>query len=171
MIDNENARVELLEALRLEHGDALFRYALRHTRDRELAEDVVQECFARAWARPASVSGSHDAARAWLYTVVRNLIIDDARSARHKRELLVDETPERSTPDRTDALLDRMLMADALSSLSLEHRAVVVQAYYLGRSTREIATELGIADGTVKSRLHYGLKALRLALQERGVTR
>ena len=48
---------------------------------------------------------------------------------------------------------------------------MIVGAHYLGRSTREIAEQEGIAEGTVKSRLHYGMRALRLALQERGVTR
>jgi RNA polymerase sigma-70 factor (ECF subfamily) len=67
-------------------------------------------------------------------------------------------------------VLDSWLVADALVSLSPAHRAVVVGAYYGGRSVAELATELGIAPGTVKSRLHYGLRALRLALQEKGVT-
>jgi RNA polymerase sigma-70 factor (ECF subfamily) len=79
--------------------------------------------------------------------------------------------PDASGRDETDARLDAWLLADALSSLSLEHRAVIVHAYYGGRSTAEISRELGIPEGTVKSRMHYGLRALRLALQEKGVTR
>ena len=70
-----------------------------------------------------------------------------------------------------DAVLDRMLVSDALGALSRDHRAVIVAVHYLGRSVREIAETEGIAEGTVKSRLHYGMRALRLALQERGVTR
>ncbi len=62
-------------------------------------------------------------------------------------------------------------MEEALAGLSVEHRAVIVRAYYGGRSVAGIAEELGIPEGTVKSRLHYGLRALRLALQEKGVTR
>ena len=58
-----------------------------------------------------------------------------------------------------------------LSERPIEHRAVIVHAYYGGRSTAEIARELGIPEGTVKSRMHYGLRALKLALQEKGVTR
>jgi len=150
-------RADLLAALQAEHGDALFRYALRHTRDRGFAEDVVQESFARAWARPASVAGSSESARAWLFTVVRNLIVDDVRSARRTRELLTDEPPERVDADRTDAVLDRMLLTDALASLSPEHRAVVVSAYYLGSSTRETAEQLGIGIATLYRKLRsYG---------------
>jgi RNA polymerase sigma-70 factor (ECF subfamily) len=61
-------------------------------------------------------------------------------------------------------------VADALVELSPEHRAVVVGAYFRGRSVAELAAEEGIPAGTVKSRLHYALRALRLALQEKGVT-
>jgi RNA polymerase sigma-70 factor (ECF subfamily) len=55
--------------------------------------------------------------------------------------------------------------------LSPEHRAVVKRSYYLGWTTAQIAADLDIAEGTVKSRLHYAVRALRLTLQEMGVTR
>ena len=71
----------------------------------------------------------------------------------------------------TDATLDRWLVSDALQSLSPEHRNAVVSAHYLGHSVAEIALREGIPEGTVRSRVHYALRALRLALQERGVTR
>jgi RNA polymerase sigma-70 factor (ECF subfamily) len=67
-------------------------------------------------------------------------------------------------------VLDAWLVSDALAELSDEHRAVIVHAYYGGRSISEISRELDVPEGTVKSRLHYGLRAMRLALQERGVT-
>lgn len=161
----------LLRALADEHGPDLFRFVLRQTQDRGMAEDVVQETLARAWQHPERVAEGRDAARAWLFTVARNLVIDDARSARKRRELGVEEVPERRVEDGVDAVLDRLLVADALASLSREHRTVIVEAHYLGRPVREIAEREGIAEGTVKSRLHYGMRALRLALQERGVTR
>jgi RNA polymerase sigma-70 factor (ECF subfamily) len=167
-VDDQDA---LLRTLADEHGPDLFRFALRQTRDRELAEDIVQETLARAWRHPGRIAAGRDAARAWLFTVARNLVIDDARSARRRRELGVEEVPERPVDDGVDAVLDRMLVFDALASLSRDHRAVIVAAHYLGRSVREIAEQEGVAEGTVKSRLHYGMRALRLALQERGVTR
>ena len=61
-------------------------------------------------------------------------------------------------------------MADALRALSQEHRAVIVETYYRGRSVAEAAAALGIPAGTVKSRCYYALRALKLALAERGVT-
>jgi RNA polymerase sigma-70 factor (ECF subfamily) len=114
---------------------------------------------------------SETSARAWLFTVARNLVIDGARSARHTHEITTDTLPDAPGDDDTDARLDAWLVADALASLSLEHRSVIVHAYYGGRSTAEIARQLDIPEGTVKSRMHYGLRALRLALQEKGVTR
>jgi RNA polymerase sigma-70 factor (ECF subfamily) len=167
-VDEQDA---LLRTLADEHGPDLFRFVVRQTRDRELAEDIVQETLARAWRHPAKIAAGRDAARAWLFTVARNLVIDDARSAHKRRELGVEEVPERPVDDGVDAVLDRMLVSDALGSLSRDHRVVIVEAHYLGRSVREIADREGIAEGTVKSRLHYGMRALRLALQERGVTR
>lgn len=61
-------------------------------------------------------------------------------------------------------------MGDALATLTPEHREVIRQAYYGGKDTTSIAAALEIPEGTVKSRLHYGLRALRLALEERGVS-
>jgi RNA polymerase sigma-70 factor (ECF subfamily) len=161
----------LLRALHDEHAGPLWRYVVRLTGDRALAEDIVQETLLRAWRRPKVLDQCESSARAWLFTVARNLVIDGTRSARSIHEVGVDSLPERITADETDSLLDSWLVSDALAGLSYEHRAVVVHAYYGGRSIAEIARELQIPEGTVKSRLHYGLRALRLALQEKGVTR
>jgi RNA polymerase sigma-70 factor (ECF subfamily) len=161
----------LLRAVHDAHAPSLQRYVLRLTRDPEFAEDVVQEALLRAWRTPRILERGDDEARAWLYTVARNLVIDDRRSARHTREFATDEVPERAAHDETDALLDRWLLADALLSLSPEHRRTIVNSYYLGRTAVEIADAEGVPVGTVRSRAHYALRALRLALQERGVTR
>ena len=67
--------------------------------------------------------------------------------------------------------MDRLLIGDALAQLSPEHRGVVRRSYYQGWTTAQIAEDLQIAEGTVKSRLHYALRALRLILQEMGVAR
>ncbi len=163
----------LLRALHDEHARPLWRYVMSLAHDAALADDIVQETLLRAWRKPAVLDQHEASARAWLFTVARNLVIDDRRSARARHELATDELPEASavTPDLAEAILDRWLVGDALASLSLEHRVVVVHAYYGGRSIAEIAAELDIPEGTVKSRLHYALRALRLALQEKGVTR
>jgi RNA polymerase sigma-70 factor (ECF subfamily) len=161
---------QLLQALHDEHSGALTRFVYRLTGDSALAQDVVQETLLRAWKHPHILEQSTGSARAWLFTVARNLVIDERRSAHHRHELTTGSVPERSSPDGIDAILDSWLVADALASLSEEHRVVLVQTYYLGRSVAETASSLGIPSGTVKSRMHYALRALRLALQERGVT-
>lgn len=168
MADDE---AELLRALHAEHAAPLRRYVLRLTGDRALADDIVQETLMRAWRKPSVLDQSDRSARAWLFTVAHNLVIDATRSASRKHEVGPNAAPEASTEDRTDALLDAWLIADALRALSTEHREVIVHAYYAGRSIAEIASELDVPPGTVKSRLHYGLRALRLSLQESGVTR
>jgi RNA polymerase sigma-70 factor (ECF subfamily) len=109
-----------------------------------------------------------------LYRVARNVIIDERRSARFRREVRSPDPTdgfEQRGPDEVDAALDRLLIADALMHLSPEHRAVVRRSHYLGWTIAQIADDLQIPEGTVKSRLHYALHALRLTLQEMGVTR
>ncbi|WP_314175451.1 sigma-70 family RNA polymerase sigma factor [Streptomyces winkii] len=164
-------RSEHLRLLHELHGRDLLRYVHRHTGDVQLAEDIVQETLARVWKNPRVLEGTAEAVRPWLFTVARNLVIDDRRRARRLHERSVGELPEKASEDDTASALDRMLICEALESLSPDHRTVVVDAYYLGRTVTDIAARLQIPEGTVKSRLHYGLRALRLALQERGVTR
>ena len=163
-------QAERLRAVHDDHGPALHRYVLRLTNgDSQFAEDVVQEALLRLWRKPQILEQSTGNVRAWLYTVARNLVIDDRRSARFGRESTTDEVPERPSRDAIGPAFDKWLLADALKSLSKEHRTAIVRAYYLGESVADIARRERIAEGTVKSRLHYALKALRNSLQEKGV--
>jgi RNA polymerase sigma-70 factor, ECF subfamily len=165
-------RAALLRAVHDEHGQALLRYVLRLTNgDMPFAEDVVQEALLRLWRKPDILEQPTDSVRAWTFTVARNLVIDDRRSARFAREWSTDVLPERQTGDPIDPAFDKWILSDALMSLSQEHRTAVVRCYYLGQTVADIARQEGIAEGTVKSRLHYAVKALRNALQERGVVR
>jgi RNA polymerase sigma-70 factor (ECF subfamily) len=162
-----------LRALHDAHARELYLFVLRLTRDHGLAQDVVQETLVRAWRHPEVLARSDDSARAWMFTVARHLVVDDRRSARHRHELAVDapaDLPGTSRRDETQSVLDAWLVSDALATLSPEHRAVVVGAYYGGRSVAELAAEHEVPEGTVKSRMHYAMRALRLALQERGVS-
>lgn len=171
MEDHETA---LMRGLYDEHATALWRYAVRLTGDPARAEDVVQETLLRAWQHPEVTDDRERSPRAWLFTVARNMIIDEQRSSRFRREsdsLDVPGAPDPAGRDDVDSALDRLLLGDALAQLSAEHRAVIRRSYYQGWTTAQIAEDLQIPEGTVKSRLHYAMRTLRLALQEMGVTR
>jgi RNA polymerase sigma-70 factor (ECF subfamily) len=160
-----------LAALFDAHAAPLRRYVVSLTGDDATADDVVQETLLRAWRTPHILAEEPESLRGWMLTVARHIVVDEARSARRRHEVVVAELPERAGADDAESLLDGILIEDALSTLTPDHRAVIVHAYYLGRSVAQTAAALDIPEGTVKSRLHYGIRALRLALQERGVTR
>jgi RNA polymerase sigma-70 factor (ECF subfamily) len=164
----------MMRTLHDEHAAALWAYCVRLTGDRARAQDVVQEVLLRAWRHPEVLDQSERSARAWLFTVARHLVIDEWRTGRAHREVSTDVLPEpRPTGDSdgTDRLLQSWVVAEALDRLSPDHREVLVECYYRGRSVAQAAQNLGIPPGTVKSRTHYALRALRLALQEMGEVR
>jgi RNA polymerase sigma-70 factor (ECF subfamily) len=161
----------LMQQLHDEHAAALWGFCLHLTGDRSRAEDVAQETLLRAWQHPEVLVGSRSV-RSWLFKVARNLVIDEWRSKRYQNERPTDQVIEVGEPvDETDAVLQAWVVADAVSQLSGEHRAVLVECYYRGRSVAEASRRLGVPEGTVKSRTHYALRALRLALEEMGVGR
>jgi RNA polymerase sigma-70 factor (ECF subfamily) len=162
---------DLLRALHDEHAAALWAYTVRLTGgDRGRAQDVVQETLLRAWRHPEALDATRGEIRPWLFTVARRLVIDDWRSGRSRRERVTDTVPEQAVADDTDHALDRQLVTAALARLSPEHRAVIAECYFRGASVAEAARTLGVPPGTVKSRTHYALRALRLALEEMGVS-
>ena len=166
------AEAALMKALYDEHAAVLWRYALRLTGDSSHAEDVVQETLLRAWQHPEVIGDTERSARAWLFTVARNMIIDDRRSARYRNVVAstdVDGAPEQATPDEVNSALDRLLIADAMTQLSPEHRAVVDRSYYRGWTTAQIAADLDIAEGTVKSRLNRGRAELAKVLRRQKI--
>lgn len=160
---------DLMRALHDQHASALWSYVVGLTGgDRARAQDVVQETLLRAWRTPAVLNQSQGSVRGWLYTVARRIVIDEWRTSRFRREVVTDAVPERGHTDETDAVVNREVVIQAMRQLSDEHRAVLVECYLRGASVAEAAQRLGIAPGTVKSRTHYALRALRLILNETG---
>jgi RNA polymerase sigma-70 factor (ECF subfamily) len=162
---------EVSRALFAEHAEALLAYVQRLLRgDRQLAEDIVQETLLRAWRDGDKVPAR--ARRPWLFVPARHLVIDSYR-ARQARppEVTAELLDLTAKDDDLDAALDAIVVIDALRTLSPEHRAVLFDSYYRGQTANQIAATRGIPAGTVRSRMHYALRAMRLALHERGVDR
>lgn len=154
------------------YRQALLVYVLHLVNgDRHMAEDVVQETLLRAWQHAEVLTSDHPGP--WLYTVAHNLAV----SAYHRRRPAPPaEVPiEEQTLTATDDGIDRVLLAwetsEALGGLSPDHRRVIIELFYRQRSVAETAEALGVPSGTVRSRCFYALRALRAALENKGVTR
>jgi RNA polymerase sigma-70 factor, ECF subfamily len=158
-----------LRAAYREHGAPLFRFALRSLNDRGLAEEAVQETFFRAWRARERYEPLIGSLRTWLFAIARNVVVDMAR-ARKARPVFSAELPESAiqTEDPAEGILRSTQVEEALRRISDEHRRVIVEIHLRRRTSNEVAAEIGLPDGKVRSRLFYGLKALRAALDEVG---
>jgi len=161
------SRAEILDLACQLHGRALFRFLLRITLgDRREAEDLLQETLLRAWRYLQDHTADPQSLRPWLFTVARHLSIDAsrARQTRPTEVVLQDLTVLSDPRDETDRTLNALAMRPGLRKLTQDHRRVIFEVYYHGRSAREAAEVIGVPEGTVKSRLFYALKALGAAL-------
>lgn len=161
-----------VEQLHRDYAGPLFVYAWRRLGDRRLAEEVVQDTLLKAWRH----AGRYDADRAsvgtWLFTIARNLTTDQLRRrGARPAEVALDGHDEALDDREVERTLEAWQLAEALRGLSDEHRRAIVEVHWLGYSIGEVAHRYGVPPGTVKSRLYYGLRALRLRLDELGVTR
>jgi RNA polymerase sigma-70 factor, ECF subfamily len=148
------------------HGDELYGFALRSLGDRGLAEEAVQETFIRAWRAADRFDPELGSLRTWLFAIMRNIVIDFGR-ARAARPRPTDSIEEAAEEPFDQALL-AWQVEEALRRIGDAHREVLVETYYRGRPYAEVAADLGVPEGTVKSRVYYGLRALRNVLEEMG---
>ncbi|WP_116041594.1 sigma-70 family RNA polymerase sigma factor [Amycolatopsis palatopharyngis] len=154
------------------HGAELYRFAVRQLRDEGAAQDVVQEVFVRAWRNADTFDPAVASLRVWLFAIARHAVIDQVRRTRARVTLVSEDhlgQAGESTPGFDEAVMTGWLLEEALRRLTPEHRGAVVHTYLRGRSYAEVAAEQGVPVGTLRSRVFYGLKALRLALDEMGV--
>jgi RNA polymerase sigma-70 factor (ECF subfamily) len=150
------------------HADELYGYALRVLGDSGAADEALQETFVRAW-RAADRYDPDRPLRPWLFAILRHVVVDEARARGVRPVPQPREEPEpRPADDPLDALMDSWLVEEALRRIGEQHRTVLVETYYRGRSYAEVAADLGIPEGTARSRAFYGLRALRLVLEELG---
>jgi RNA polymerase sigma-70 factor (ECF subfamily) len=164
------ANDEGVRAVYAAHGPELYRFAHRSLGDRGLAEEAVQETFVRAWQAAGRFDDELGSLRTWLFAIIRNVVIDLSRARAVRPRLAVEGRT--NEPIVLDDDVERVLVAwqveEALQKLSSEHRDALVEVHYKSRPYHDVAHDLGVPVGTVKSRVYYALKAMRLALEELG---
>ncbi|WP_375540228.1 sigma-70 family RNA polymerase sigma factor [Nocardia sp. XZ_19_385] len=141
--------------------------AMRSLGDAGLAEQAVQETLLRAWRACARFDASKGSVRTWLLAIQRNVLIDmgRARAARpvdaewSEHGELIDM--RHASPDFADGLIDGLVVDDLLARLPRVQREAVTEVILRDRAYREVAAELGVPVGTVKTRVYYALQALR----------
>ena len=158
---DEAALREVVEA----HGAMVYGLARRILGDTALAEEVAQDTFLALWRRPGSFDPDKGSLQGFLLGVARNKAVDavrkEERFARTTSALLA-EAPMRSVVSGESEHIDsKDELGSALAELPEPQKEALVLAYYGGRTYREVAEELGIPEGTAKSRLRQGLAAMR----------
>jgi len=162
------------EDLYRSHQAGIFTFIRSQVRHREIAADLTQETFVRAWESLPRLRKA-GAFRGWLHRIAANLVRDEVKSGRSRLEvtestLLGDtETPQQEAPaPESDGPEQRLVEGElsrhvwsALEELSEEHRAAVVMHHMEGMSVEEIAQAMGVRPGTIMSRLSRAREALR----------
>jgi len=162
------------EELYRSHQAGIFTFIRSQVRHREIAADLTQETFVRAWESLPRLR-KPGAFRGWLHRIAANLVRDEVKSGRSRLEvtestLLGDaETPREDAPaPESDGPEQRLVNGElsrhvwsALEELSEEHRAAVVMHHMEGMSVEEIAQVMGVRPGTIMSRLSRAREALR----------
>jgi RNA polymerase sigma-70 factor (ECF subfamily) len=136
--------------------------------DPALAEEAVQEAFARAWRACASFDPATGPLLNWLLVITANVSIDMVK-ARVRRPLLSALPPADAAPSGRisdiDLVVLRGQLRHALSRLRVHHRDAVVETVLRDRPYADVAAELGIPMGTLRTRVHYALRHLRSVLE------
>lgn len=181
MVLYQRGEVRAFEVLLSRHRKPVYNFILRFIGDRETAEDLLQEAFMRvikgaeAYKRQAKFT-------TWLYTIARNLCVDQTRRRKHRKHASLDAPMDAN--DESGTLLDviassemasdrqslnRQLQATmqrAVAALSEEQREVFLMREFLDMPFKDIADVVGVPENTVKSRMRYALEKLRLDLEE-----
>lgn len=162
----------LVRRLHDDHAAALLGWARTRLADHRDAEEVVAETLVKAWRHYDQFDESRGSERSWIFGIARNAAVDvHRRNGRMLRVVPDEELVDLTDGDHLEQVAEATVVHDALRSLSERHRAVLFDAFFAGRTIVEIADRLGVPAGTVKSRIYYGMRALRSALEERGVLR
>ena len=154
------------------HARLLAR-ARRVVVDPDLAEDVVQEAFLRAWRSCSSFDPAGGPLVNWLLVITANTAIDTVK-ARLRRPPLAsgpaDDKASAASIDDIDLLILRSQLRQALCSIGPRHRDAVVETVLRDRPHADVAAEFGISPATLRTRVHYGLRRLRRVLETDGAS-
>ncbi len=165
-----------LEVLYDRYSRVVFSFALRIVGDRQLAEELLQEVFFRAWQQGSAFRASRGTFVTWLLSITHNMAIDEVRKRRRRPQKADSEEPETvlAAVADTGAGSDvedevwlgalRETIATALDTLPAAQREAIELAYFQGLTQREIADRLGEPLGTIKTRMRLGIQKLREAL-------
>ncbi|HEX2502465.1 MAG TPA: sigma-70 family RNA polymerase sigma factor [Miltoncostaeaceae bacterium] len=164
---------EALVDLYRRYETPLYRLGLRLLKDEGMAEELVQDTFVRLWRTAARFDPARGSARTYLFVIAYGAVGDlRRRSASRPLDVTPDDQVEARAPaaaDGIDQILLGMAVGDALDTLSPDHNAVLRMYFEEDLSQPQIADRLGIPLGTVKTRTHHALRALRRELEERAV--
>jgi RNA polymerase sigma-70 factor, ECF subfamily len=153
-----------LSMLLQQHYVFLIKYLMKVTLNKQLAEDLTQETIIKCIEKIKLYNGQSKFS-SWLITIATNLFIDHQR--RKKREKLWQEQALRRMRWQTEQKNeDWPLVLETLGELPQEVRIPVILKHYYGYSYGEIGSMLDIAEGTVKSRVHNGLKQIRKGMND-----
>lgn len=162
---DEQALREVVDA----HGAAVYGMSRRILGDSALAEEVAQDTFMALWRRPGAFDPARGSLRGFLLGVARNKAVDlvrkEERLSRTKDALMHEAAAQSDSVADDESLARRHEIVTALSRLSRLQKEALVLAYFGGRTYREVAEELGIPEGTAKTRLRDGLVNLRRQLE------
>lgn len=163
-----------LKALYARHRTAIYRFALRLTRNETAAEDVVSEVFVDVWRHAAAFEG-RSGAQTFLLAMARNKAYSHLRK---RREDELDDQAAEAIEDEADTpeiSLQKKSKADVLRAclerLSPAHREVIDLVYYHEKSIAEVAQIVGIPEGTVKTRLFHAREKLSEKARAAGLDR
>lgn len=151
------------------HSGALFGFAFNALGDRSEAEDCVQEAFIRAWRHRTRYRSDQGSMKTWLFAITRNLILNALRDrSRRPRPAEAEALEDASTPvaPEESQILARLVLLEALSGLTREHREVITAVQLEGLSYHELSRLTGVPTATLRTRMYYGLKSLRTTLAQ-----
>jgi RNA polymerase sigma-70 factor (ECF subfamily) len=158
-----------LEELYRRYEARVYGLGLRLLGDQGLAEELVQETFVRLWQQAPRYDAARGTVGSFLFVIARRIAVDLWRRP-SSRPFQPEPAQDEAAPgDPVDELIEGLAVRDAMQSLSEPHQQILELFYGQDRRQADIADLLGLPLGTVKTRAYYALRALRLALQERGV--